>query len=184
MTIKRLALLLSAALLALAVTAGTASAAVVDANGAYTTSDDTIAATTSSATLTNELIGITCAGTAAGTLDNGDADANTGTNPNAGITAVTFQNCSPVATVAVNDLPYSFTVTSTSLTITSTVTAHIDAVAFTCTAAATPGQIVGDIDWTATTITMDETLDMSGTGCGTTANWTAVYTVTEDLDWQ
>jgi hypothetical protein len=179
MRIKRLALLVSAALLALAVAANAASATVVDANGdPY---DGTFDGTTSSATLSNGLISITCAGTFTGTITHD----GTGTLPAPG--GVTFQNCTPTATITINGLPYRFTLSGpnwTTLTFTTPVGATINAIGvFHCTASETAGDFSGTVNWSADTVTFNETLNMTGTGCGTTATWQAVYNFTPDLDW-
>jgi hypothetical protein len=176
MRIKRLALLVSAALLALAVAANAASATVVDANNdPY---DGAVAGTTTSATLSNGLISITCAGTFTGSIQND----GTGTLP--GPAGVTFQNCTPTATVTMNNLPYTFTANATTLTLTSAVGATINAIGvFHCTASDTANDVTGAINWSANTITFNETLNMTGTGCGTTATWQAVYSVNPDLNW-
>jgi hypothetical protein len=180
MRIKRLALLTSAALLAVAVAADAASAIVVDENGdPYSGTFD---GSTSSATLSTEVISITCAGTFTGTI----IPDGTGVLP--APAGVTFQNCTPTATVTMNGLPYTFNANATTLTLTSAVGATINATGvFHCTASETANDVAGTIGWGGDRIAFNETLNMSGTGCGTTASWQVVpehdYHFVPDLDW-
>jgi hypothetical protein len=171
MRLNRVVLLVTAALVALALTANAASATVVDAAG------DPYDGPLSGHT-TATFGGITCQGTFTGSVTND----GTGNLPSPG--GMTFQNCTPPATVTANGLPYSFTVDATTFVFTSAVGFTISgAGAFNCTASETANDVTGAIDWSGNTITFNETLSMSGTGCGTTATWQAVYDVTPDLDW-
>jgi hypothetical protein len=170
MRIKRLAMLASAALVALAMMANAASATWVDAAGdPY---DGAVQGTATVSTLSNDLVSVTCEGTITGTI----------TSHGAGILAapagMTFQNCTPTATITMIGLPYTFSWGPTPVTFTTAFGMHIDALAFTCTASETAGHVQGGPSWN-----FSETLNMTGLGCGTTATWSAMYSVKPDLEW-